>query len=113
MPNCDNKLNLRQNTICLVTNCTQNPENFTPPRMVWMLTFSKSAWRQLLSEHRQKINLIYEFLPAAWTRGSGTDNTQKNPAYEGPYSFVIKYSNQFEWLLPPKWTLMSCHWPVY
>ena len=43
MPNFENKLNLQQNTVCSVTNFTQNPENFTPSRIVEMVTFSKSA----------------------------------------------------------------------
>ena len=52
MQNCDNKLNLRQNTVCSVTNFTQNPENFTPSRMVWMVTFSKSLSFQVSKRGR-------------------------------------------------------------
>ena len=43
MPNCDNKFNLRQNTLCSVTYFTQNPDNLIPSRMVSMVTFSNSA----------------------------------------------------------------------
>ena len=44
MPNCDNKLNLQQNTLCSVTNFTQTLKIFTPSRIVWIVTFSKSEY---------------------------------------------------------------------
>ena len=47
MQNFDNKLNLRQNTICSVTNFTQNPENFTPFRMVCIGLWKVGAKRPL------------------------------------------------------------------